>query len=224
MRAVAYFVGQFLGGILAGLLLKGLMPLKFAATCYAANMVSPSVNLNQAFAIEFFLTFFLLFVVSAATDSTKNESQVILTPLAIGLCIYCCHVIGIPFTGTSINPTRSFASAIAASGVQGCEHVWDNHWIFWLAPLLGGWFGTSVYQYSFATYWGETLSAAYRKRDEFEVDQATDDAIAQANVRAEKRALDVQDVYGHAASENFDPRFDNITSEPSVEPHNFDYK
>ncbi len=34
-------------------------------------------------------------------------------------------------TGCSINPTRSFASAVAASSIPGCN-VWDNHWVFWV--------------------------------------------------------------------------------------------
>ena len=118
LRGTGYFFGQFTGGMVGAFGLKYLMPLKFAG-CYAANAVSSAITLNQAFFMEFFLTFFLLFVVSAATDSQKSEKQGILTPLAIGLCIYCCHIIGIPFTGTSINPTRSFASAVAASGVAG---------------------------------------------------------------------------------------------------------
>lgn len=114
----------------------------------------------MAFLLELLLTFFLLFVVSAATDSQKALKD--MTPLAIGLCIYCTHMVGIPLTGTSINPTRTFASAVASYGVAGCENVWDYHWIFWLAPLMGGALATYVYQFAFASAWGESLVSQYR--------------------------------------------------------------
>lgn len=160
MRGLFYFIGQLFGGIVGALLLKALMPHSFWPSCFAANFLGPEVTPGMAFFTEMILTFFLLFVVSAATDSQKALKD--LTPLAIGLCIYCCHMVGIPITGTSINPTRSFASAIVASGMSGCEGVWTYHWIFWVAPIFGGVLATFVYQIAFAQQWGESLVSQYR--------------------------------------------------------------
>ncbi len=53
-----------------------------------------------------------------------------LTPFAVGMCILMLHLVGIPRTGASMNPARSFAPAV----VRGC---WDNHWVYWLGPLFG---------------------------------------------------------------------------------------
>jgi MIP family channel proteins len=160
LRGFFYFLGQLFGGIVGALCLKTLMPQSFWPSCFAANFVHDNATPGMAFLLELILTFFLLFVVSAATDSQKALKD--MTPLAIGLCIYCAHMVGIPMTGTSINPTRTFASAVASYGVPGCENVWDYHWIFWLAPLMGGTIATYVYQFAFASAWGESLESQYR--------------------------------------------------------------
>lgn len=163
LRGLFYFLGQLFGGIVGAICLKALMPQSFWPSCFAANFVHSGASPAMAFLLELLLTFFLLFVVSAATDSQKALKE--MTPLAIGLCIYCCHMVGVPMTGTSINPTRSFASAVVASGVPGCENVWENHWIFWFAPLMGGAMATYVYQFAFAQAWGESLVSQYRGDD-----------------------------------------------------------
>jgi glycerol uptake facilitator-like aquaporin len=62
--------------------------------------------------------------------------------------VFVAHMIALPITGCSINPTRSFASAAAASSVSSCT-PWKNHWVFWFAPLLGGALAGFVYDYSF---------------------------------------------------------------------------
>jgi glycerol uptake facilitator-like aquaporin len=72
-----------------------------------------------------------------------------LVPLAIGVCVTCCHLMSLPITGTSLNPTRSFASAVVASNVKGCEYVWDSHWVFWFGPFFGGIMGAFIYEYCF---------------------------------------------------------------------------
>ena len=96
--------------------------------------------------VEVVLTAFLLFVVNAAADNSKSNQTFV--PVAIGFAITACHLVGLPITGCSINPTRSFASAAAASGVPGCN-VWQDHWIFWLGPLAGGVGASVMYEYIF---------------------------------------------------------------------------
>lgn len=119
MRGFFYFLAQFFGGLLGAFLLKLFVPMKFIGSCYGATLVSPALSYNQAFFMEFCLTFFLLFAVSAATDSQKNEKQIILTPLVIGFCVFCANMTGVPFTGCSMSPTRSFSSLAASYDVIG---------------------------------------------------------------------------------------------------------
>merc|ERR1712070_693761 len=53
-----------------------------------------------------------------------------LAPIPIGLAVFLAHVICIPITGCSINPTRSFGPALVSG-------TWANHWIWWVGPLIG---------------------------------------------------------------------------------------
>src|SRR5205814_538169 len=50
----------------------------------------------------------------------------------VGLTILVLHTVGIPWTGPSVNPARSFGAAV----VKGYP-CWETHWIYWVGPLLG---------------------------------------------------------------------------------------
>ena len=63
------------------------------------------------------------------------------------MAVFIAHMIALPITGCSINPTRTFASAAAASGV--CQNAWQDHWVFWFAPILGASTAGVVYEYCF---------------------------------------------------------------------------
>jgi len=150
LRGFFYFLAQLTGGLVGGALLLALMPLQFRRDCFAANMLAEGVTPAMGFFIEYFLTFFLLLVVGAAVDTAKSNRT--LVPLAIGMAVTVCHFIAIPVTGTSLNPTRSFASAAAAHYSEGglCTHVWDDHWIFWFGPIFGALSGLFFYEKCFA--------------------------------------------------------------------------
>jgi len=147
-RGLMYMAGQFAGGILGGYLLMLWTPPRFHTNCMASNVLAPNVTVGMAFGVEFVLTFFLLTVVNAASDSTKSNTT--LVPLAIGYAVLVAHFMALSLTGCSINPMRSFASAFTSLGTAGCASVWTNHWIFWLAPALGGIAGTVLYEFFFA--------------------------------------------------------------------------
>lgn len=101
---------------------------------------------GHAFVAEFILTFMLMFVVMAACDSNKSNQT--LVPFAIGIAVFIAHMLALPITGCSINPTRSFASAAAANGVPGC-HAFQDQWVFWLAPIMGAAVAGLLYEYVF---------------------------------------------------------------------------
>ena len=64
--------------------------------------------------------------VTTASDGSKQN----LAPIPIGLAVFCAHIVLIPITGCSINPTRSFGPSVVAGN-------WDNHWVWWVGPLTG---------------------------------------------------------------------------------------
>ena len=48
-------------------------------------------------------------------------------------------LIGGPLTGAAMNPARAFGAACASG-------VWTNHWLYWVAPMLGGVAAARVYK------------------------------------------------------------------------------
>ena len=86
-----------------------------------------------------------MFTVSSATDVGRekhNKFVGALTPLMIGLSVLIAHLFLLPITGCSINPARSFGPALIAN-------AWDNHWVFWVGPLVGGPAAALLYEFVF---------------------------------------------------------------------------
>ena len=94
----------------------------------------------------------LVLVVYATAVDKNNKSSPMLPPLLIGLTVSVAHLLLIPYTGTSINPARSLGPAIVGG-------KWDDHWVFWIGPLLGGAIGGVLYRFVF-------MNDANNKRDE----------------------------------------------------------
>jgi len=87
-----------------------------------------------AFLVETVLTFIFVLVVLGATEKAGESNA---APFAIGLALTFVHLIGIPLTGTSVNPARSIGPALIALFNDVTEPA-KELWIFILAPLLGG--------------------------------------------------------------------------------------
>src|ERR1043166_2182267 len=95
--------------------------------------------LPSAFVTEVVMTAGFLFVIMGATD---KRAPAALAPLAIGLTLTLIHLISIPVTNTSVNPTRSTGPALLVGG-----WALQQLWIFWLAPILGGIIGAVAYRW-----------------------------------------------------------------------------
>jgi aquaporin Z len=100
------------------------------------------INAGGAFLAEVVLTFLFVFVVLAATSRLGEPG---FAGLAIGLSLTVVHLIGIPLTGTSVNPARSLGPALIV-GHDALKQVW----VFIVAPLVGGAISALVYRYLFA--------------------------------------------------------------------------
>ncbi len=93
--------------------------------------------------VEAVLTFVLVFTVFATAMDPRGMAN--LAPIAIGLAVLVDHFVGVPLTGASMNPARSFGPALVAG-------FWDDHWVYWLGPLIGGGLAALVYYLTFM--WG----------------------------------------------------------------------
>jgi aquaporin Z len=137
-EAVAYWVAQIVGGILGALVLWGMLSgaagystgtQGLGANGFGANSMV-GLNAAGAFLAEVVLTFLFVFVVLAVT---RKAAWPQLGGLAIGLALGTVHLIGIPLTGTSVNPARSIGPALFVGG-----SALSQLWLFILAPLIGG--------------------------------------------------------------------------------------
>merc|ERR1712128_383814 len=141
LKCGLYIVAQCVGATLGAGVLYGVTPegrrgsLAGNGLGDGADAVHPAAGLL----LEAMLSMMLVLVVFATAVDSANKVSPGLPPLLIGLTVAAAHLVCIPFTGTSINPARSF-------GVSLVSMDWGKgHWVFWLAPLLGGALGGILY-------------------------------------------------------------------------------
>jgi aquaporin Z len=136
--AISYWVAQFVGGFVGALALWGMFstsPLySRAGTGLGTDGWGASsfihIGAGGAFIAEVVLTGLFVFVILGVTSKTANPST---AGVVIGLTLTVVHLIGIPITGTSVNPARSLGPALII-GHTALSQVW----LFIVAPLVGG--------------------------------------------------------------------------------------
>ncbi|MEE1134472.1 MAG: MIP family channel protein [Methanobrevibacter sp.] len=90
---------------------------------------SVGLDVVGAILVEIILTFVFVFTVLGVTKKAENGA---VAGIVIGLTLAFVHILGIPLTGTSVNPARSLAPALFLGG-QALQQVW----VFILAPVIG---------------------------------------------------------------------------------------
>ena len=130
-----YIGSQVIGGIIATLSLMALFP-EIGKVVLWGGHGGPSELLNfsmeSAFIVEIILTFFLVVVIFMTAVHKKAPKSVY--GAAIGGMVFLLHLVGVPLTGASMNPARSFAPAVAT----GDAGLWEVQWLYWVAPIIGG--------------------------------------------------------------------------------------
>ena len=132
--ACGYWVGQVIGGILAGavlLLLTKVVSAPDLTGGLGSNGVANAGGVGGAFLVEVIATFLFVLVVLGATDAKFGAGKP--AGLAIGLSLILIHLMCINLTGTSVNPARSIGPALFAGG-----DALKDLWVFICAPLVGG--------------------------------------------------------------------------------------
>ena len=126
--ALFYIASQFVGGV-AGVTLVRIVAGMLArdpSVRFAATTPGPG-GLEQAFVAELLISFFLMSLVLVASN---NRRLAPFTGLLCGALVASYIIVEAPFSGMSMNPARSFASAFAAEN-------WTGLWIYFTAPPLG---------------------------------------------------------------------------------------
>ena len=88
-------------------------------------------------AIEIALTFVFVLAILGVTSKEGNGA---VAGLVIGGALVLVHLLGIPFTGTSVNPARTFGPALFNGSLS-------IYWIFLVGPLAGGALAAVVYKF-----------------------------------------------------------------------------
>lgn len=97
-------------------------------------------EMGAGFLAEVVLTFIFVLVIFGSTSEKAPKG---FAGLAIGLALVIVHLVGIPITGTSVNPARSFGPAVFVGG-----EAMTQLWLFVVAPIIGGVLAALVW-----TYW-----------------------------------------------------------------------
>lgn len=128
--AIGYWVGQFAGAGVASLVVW-----MAAGNRDAVSMTATGYDkLSTAILVEVMLTAVFVWVILAVTKRGANHA-----PAAIALTLVGVHLAGIPFSGASVNPARSFGPAAVAAN-------FDPLWVYIYAPLIGAVVAVGLYK------------------------------------------------------------------------------
>ena len=130
---IGYVVAQFVGAI-AG---AGVLQLVVKDTTKLGTNALYNGDALASFIIEAVLTCIFVLAILGVTSKKENSN---IAGLVIGGALTLVHLLGINFTGTSVNPARSFGPALIAGNLSGI-------WVFLLAPLVGGILAAVIYSF-----------------------------------------------------------------------------
>ena len=128
-----YMLFQVIGAVLAAAVLAGIVatdPSLVITTATGANACAYGVA--NGVIVEIVLTTLFVLVVLGATSKTNGATNNF-AGLSIGLSLILIHLVGIHFTGTSVNPARSIGPALFEGG-----QALNDLWVFIVGPLVGG--------------------------------------------------------------------------------------
>jgi len=137
--AAMYIGAQLLGAVVAGYTLKVIVPPEIAvASNLGATTLHPQIGVAAGLLTEAVLTFLLVFVIFGTAVHPQGPRGV--AGFAIGMTVALDVLMGGPWTGASMNPARTLGPASAT-------FLWENHWVYWIGPMLGGTVAAGFYHF-----------------------------------------------------------------------------
>ncbi|GAA6014668.1 hypothetical protein JCM10207_006896 [Rhodosporidiobolus poonsookiae] len=135
LRAVLLTVAQICGGMAASGLVYGLLPGGFDVR----TTLSSETSIVRGLFIETLLTMLLMLTILWLAVE-KNEAAPV-AALGIGLSLFVAELVGVNFTGGSLNPARSFGPSLVA------RHFSGYFWIYVVGPFLGAIIAAGLYRF-----------------------------------------------------------------------------
>lgn len=130
---IPYIVAQCCGAIAASALL--------VLTLGQVGNLGATLPLNdnwlQSLILETVLTFILMMIIFGS--GLDRRAHIGFAGIAIGLTVGLEATFMGPITGASMNPVRSLGPALVGN-------LWQHHWLYWVAPILGAQFSVLIYR------------------------------------------------------------------------------
>ncbi len=137
----AQFLGAFAGSALLGFFMGSFENLGANGFDTASTLGAAVTTMPVALVLEIILTFVFVLVVLSVSADSENKSG----GLIIGLALTAVHILGLPFTGTSVNPARSIGPAILTNATGTLAR--SQLWVFIVGPLIGGVLAALFYKF-----------------------------------------------------------------------------
>ncbi|KAF4302573.1 Major intrinsic protein [Botryosphaeria dothidea] len=134
-RGILLVGSQLVGSIFASYIVSVMFPTPFNVR----TTLSPGTSRARGVFIEAFLTAELVFTIFMLAK--EKHKATFIAPVGIGLALFIGELVGVYYTGGSLNPARSFGPCV----VNG---QWDpEHWIYWLGPAIGAIMAVLFYKF-----------------------------------------------------------------------------
>ncbi|CBX97751.1 hypothetical protein IAQ61_001047, partial [Plenodomus lingam] len=135
LRGFLLLAAQISGSIFASYLVSVLFPTNFNVR----TTLGEGTSLARGFFIEMVLTAELVFTIFMLAK--EKHKATFIAPVGIGLALFIGELVGVYYTGGSLNPARSFGPCVVTG-------IWDQeHWIYWIGPGAGAIFAVGFYQF-----------------------------------------------------------------------------
>ncbi|KAK0651018.1 aquaporin-like protein [Cercophora newfieldiana] len=143
VRSVVVVVAQILGGMAAAGVVSGLYPGDMAVDTGLGN----GTTTTQGLFIEVFLTTELVFVILML--AAEKHKATFVAPVGIGAAFFLTQLVGVHFTGGSLNPARSLGPAVVLG-------KWPEYfWIYVVGPAMGALLASGFYKLLSFLRWRE---------------------------------------------------------------------
>jgi aquaporin Z len=132
-HVLPYIIAQCVGAIAASFALRGLL-----GPVGGLGATVPALDVARSFATEAGYSAILALVIFAVATDERVPRAV--APFVIGITVFAGALVTGPLTGGSFNPARSLGPAVAGN-------IWQSHWLYWAAPILGMLIAARVYEF-----------------------------------------------------------------------------
>lgn len=133
---LGYIVFQFIGAVIGSALAMLLWTDSFWDVAGGLTVPGPEISVLEAFNAELIMTFVLI---TAILLMLSHHRTIKFIPLMIWLLIAIEVFVASSISGTSLNPARSFGSAVILNS-------WSDQWIYFVAPVIGSLMATLMYK------------------------------------------------------------------------------